>query len=182
MKGWINEMKKKKKFLAIICFVIFIVFVILNSIWFLYVHTKYHKYELAIGYDDKRQRYIYRDEDDFVYSVSKPYYLQYTGNLAISQVITIDEKGNALNENLVSLIIWPDIWGNYEYGVTVEILDKSSQAPDASYISYEFLLDENKQPLEQLNEHDKNILSSNQDAINTLFEKSKKMWNIPHEN
>lgn len=169
----------KRKIIVMLCLTPLVVFMILNVVWFTYVYTEYHKYETAVGYDKDRQKYFYRDEDDFVYSVSRPYYLHYTGNLSISQVIHVDENGNVLNESVVGLIIWPDIQGNCEYGVTIEIPEKNNKDSGNAYVSYEFLLDDEQQSVEQLNDHDESILTSHRDDIDVLYEKSRKMWGIP---
>ena len=58
-------------------------------------------------------RYIHTDEDGYDYAVKYPEYLSFTGNLSVG--LPADEY----NPFTDFLIVWPKIFGGYEYGVSV---------------------------------------------------------------
>lgn len=173
---------KKSKLVFTMLIIIAALFAILNIVWLIFVQVKYHSYEKAIGYDEERQRYYYKDQDDYVYSVGMPNYLSFTGNLAITPVINIDENGKATDKERIDLIIWPTVFGKYEYGVSIQLLDDSNTESAVKYTTYEIMLDENKKPIENLNEKEQKIFEENQGKIDLIYQKAKAMWNIQSSN
>ena len=66
-------------------------FIVLNSNCFIITTDKYNKFVEAVPKNEHGLRFIVK-EDGYMYSVKKPDYLHYTGNLAVAN----NEKGELL--------------------------------------------------------------------------------------
>ncbi|GAA0182032.1 hypothetical protein SH2C18_44780 [Clostridium sediminicola] len=130
--------------------------VILNLSWFLITTVKYHKFIKAVP-KDKYGVYGIKKEDGFTYSVKKPDYLQYTGNLAVSNM----EKGELL-------IIWPLIFGGYEYGFRVQ--EEGG--------AYEIYVDENMNSIDKEDKIAIKKLQEHKAELEELFFKANEMWKL----
>lgn len=81
-------------------------FAIWNLVWFSTITITYDKYTKVVPKNWADVHVMTKDEG-FMYSVSKPGYLSFTGNLVI--------KNTKTNE---ALFIWPKIFdGNYKFGL-----------------------------------------------------------------
>lgn len=146
-----TKIKKKNIFILII-----IAFVALNIIWFSITSVKYNKFIK----DLPRFGSIYSYgtlKDGYNYHVKKPSYLSYTGNLAVSN-----------NETGELLIIWPLIFGGYEYGIRLE----------EDGIGYEFYVDENMNPINKEDPYAVQCIEKNKSSIDVLLSKANEMWKL----
>ncbi|WP_461205842.1 hypothetical protein [Clostridium sp. DL1XJH146] len=135
---------------------IILVFVVLNLSWFLITTLKYNKYIKAVP-KNEFGLYGIKKEDGYTYSVKKPDYLHYTGNLAVSNM----EKGELL-------IVWPLIFGGYKYGFSIQYAEGA----------YEIYVDENMKPI---NEDDMDAIQEiekHKDELEELFSKENEMWQL----
>ncbi|MEG1614769.1 MAG: hypothetical protein RR343_04735 [Oscillospiraceae bacterium] len=138
----------KKKILIILI----VLFGIYNAIWSIIINDIYSPVQDFL--DGKE--YI-TDEEYYSYSLSKPYYLQYTGNLAVT-----DKDGNYV------LLIWPVVFGEDEYGVLIN-------GDKETYSVYVDKFMKAKDPREQ------HIIDENKAQVEKLFEKANKFWDINKE-
>jgi len=159
----------KIKFKILICFVSLIL--TFNLVWFLFSHFKYKSFKDAVGYDEQKKSWQYNDKEH-VFGVSSPHYLSFTGNLSITNIINLDEKGNYLDNNTYDMIIWPKINGEYDYGVTVGIRKDNEK----TFTNYNFILDSKMNSIEKLTEEEQQILDNAKPEITLLYQKAKKMW------
>lgn len=132
---------KKHKTLVISIISILGIFIIINAMWFLY-YKKFDKHIENIK-DDGFGVFVV-EQDGYSYSVKKPYYLSFVGNLAITK--------NASNE---SLLIWINLFRDHEYGVqlmskdaesyNINIDEKGDLIPEKSSTEAQAVLDQNKE-------------------------------------
>lgn len=171
-----GDFMKKMKLIWKILIGLLAAFLLWNLVWFGFTHIKYAPYKEAIGYDEQRECWYFRDEDDYVFSVSLPTYLSFTGNLSFTQVLRISNDGTVLNENTYDMIIWPKLNGEYEYGVCIGTKSENGQG----MISNEFILDSKMQSTEYLTDEEEKLLAENADQIAEIYRKAKEMWpNLP---
>lgn len=145
------KIKRKKIFLLII-----LSFVILNLSWFLITTIKYNKFIKAVP-KNKHDIYFLQDDDGYCYSVKKPNYLHYTGNLAVTNY----EKGE-------HLIIWPLMSGGYKYGIRLEEDGRM----------FEAYVDENMNPIHKDDENSVQVIKEHKDQLDNLFSKANQIWNL----
>lgn len=168
-------MKKKFKKRYILLFLA-VCFLIYNIVWFVNWYS-YRKMEKALGYNERYQSYVYK-EDDFIYSVFPPHYLSLTGNYDISQSVKLYEKPTT-----IGMVIWPEFFGEYEVGIIIEhhYLDEAtSNENEYNYKSEKIyiLLDEHMKPK---NKESEQALAENADMldeIEAMYERAYKRWGI----
>lgn len=153
---------KRKAVRAVLCIVA--VFLLINVCWYLWRMSRYGSYSRGMEENVFSSwivpRYLYTDADGYEYSVKYPGYLSLTGNLCVSFP--------ALDDNYFtdSLIIWPKVSGDYEYGVILSDGDASYQIyihADGSAVHPE----------------DSAVTERKQDDIKTLLQRAEQMWNLP---
>lgn len=136
--------------------VIILGFVVLNLSWFSITTIKYKKYIKDIP-KIKNSSYGIKKEDGYNYHVKKPDYLQYTGNLAVDNY----EKGKLL-------IIWPLIFGGYEYGFRIQ--EEGG--------AYEIYVDENMNPIDKEDKIAIEKFQEHKTELEELFSKANEMWKL----
>ncbi|MBQ7674585.1 MAG: hypothetical protein IJT36_08810 [Alphaproteobacteria bacterium] len=109
----------RKKIIALL--IIIISFFILNAFWLVHHYALFGKYEKITKDPSVPGAYI-SPKDDLTFSVSKIRYLNFGGNLGISD----PEKG-------IYLIIWPHLFKDYEYGFMIMAKNET----------YNYYIDEN---------------------------------------
>jgi hypothetical protein len=137
--------------------IVIVLFLILNAIWYIFTTQRYSPFTDAVPLNDMGIHYI--EKEGYSYSVKKPDYLYYTGNLAVNHP---DRES--------SLIIWPEVNGKYTLGFR---LQENEEA-------FEIYLDEKLTPLEEYEDTDvaSQKVKEHQKEINDLFSKADQMWNI----
>ncbi len=171
-----DEDKSKKikiKIVIILCSVLVGVFAIWNIAWFAFVNSVYKPLADKISVDNLGYHSMVAD-DNYRYSVFMPSYLSFTSNLSVHENTPINEQSDS---HSVSLIIWPKLFGGYEYGVSLTV-PKSEGKDELSFSSYNFMFDEHMNPLDELNEYEKEVLEEYKDEIKELYNKVYRMWGI----
>lgn len=164
-----------KKIALIITISAIVVFAIWNIAWLSFVHTVYKPYMDAVGCNE-RGEYTVVDSDNYRYSVFKPSYLSFTSNLSISENIALNEVSESYR---CSLIIWPKLSGSYQFGLSLTVPNKlNKDSENISFQTYGFMLDENMNSIEKLNDSAITILEDNKETISLLYEKAHNMWGI----
>lgn len=137
-------------------------FIVWNVSWYVYVSKKYTPFTKVVPKDRYGSHHIV-DSDGYNFSVSKPMYLFFTGNLA---VVSPDAT--------YTLIIWPEVFGGYEYGLRVQ--DESG--------GYEIMVDAKGNALRIDGQSDREfeqtvaVIENNKDNIQTIFEKVHNLWDL----
>lgn len=119
----------KRKITKIVAVVIGI-FAVLNLFWFGWRQIRYSAFTDGMEQTELSMllvpRYAAKDRDGFDYSVKWPEYLSFTGNFAVGF------PGTSEDPFTDGLIIWPKIFGGYEYGVIL----KDPNDPSNGYMFY----------------------------------------------
>ncbi|TCT21700.1 hypothetical protein EDD68_1104 [Melghiribacillus thermohalophilus] len=152
MKKFAKELSIKKIILTLVS-----LFILWNIIWFSTITIMYKPYVEKVPKNDFGVHFI--EEDGYTFSVKKPDYLSFTGNLTVSN-----------NKEGESLIIWPLVFGGYEYGVR---LQKDGKA-------YEIYVDQHLNPVkkDQGDNMAKQIIEKYRADIETLFRKGNAIWEL----
>ena len=165
----------KKKMLFTVIGVLVSIFTIWNIFWFSFMNKTYKPLLDAVnnqGHTVGENSCAY---DGYRYSVFQPSYLSFTGNLSMS---IYDDENIEDGETMSSLLIWPKINGEYEYGVSLRVFEIDSEKDGFSFESYSFLLDEKMEPLKELNPVEKEIYEQEKETIKSMYEKAYNMWGI----
>lgn len=109
-------------------------------------------------------------KEPYTYSVCKPAFLSFTGNLSIS------ETSSNSNETTVDIVIWPQGISDYEVRldifVPVQVDEYSSH-----HVAKSMLLDQNMNLLENTQEN-REMYEQNLDKIENLYHAAYEMWGI----
>jgi len=115
---------------------------------------KYNKFIEVVPKNEWGLHFI-KKEDGYIYSVKKPSYLSFTGNLGVAN-----------NEKQEALIIWPLLSGGYEYGFR---LQKDGRA-------YEIYVDENMEPIHKDDMVAVQKVEEYKAELEKLLSKANEMW------
>jgi hypothetical protein len=154
MKG-----KKQKNYFLIGVAILLGAFVVWNAAWAAFVHFKYKPFVDKIP---KVSGVYLLNEDGMDYSVKKPGYLSFEGNLGI-----IDKGNNAI-------VIWPKLFGETKY----EIMINTSK--DKNIVKYfSIIIDKNGQPTKnQYKDNATKVWEENKEAIYRLVKSANEMWDL----
>ena len=129
MKSKKNAEKKPLspiKKLGILAITILLVFASINLFWIFSTYIPYNNFAAKMDrIEEGDGEYVYYEKtlDGFSFHLSPPNYLDFSSFLALSReeghIVTYDSSGNIDSTNGIgiSLFIWPDVFGNFEYGV-----------------------------------------------------------------
>lgn len=134
---------------------IVILFIFWNLIWLLITTFKYHHFVEVIP--KNKWGLHMKKEDGYLYSVKKPDYLSFTGNLAIST-----------KDNQELLLIWPLVSGGYEYGFK---LQKDGDA-------FEIYIDDKLNPINKKDQFALQKVNDYKSDLENLLTKAKNMWQL----
>jgi len=127
-----------------------------NLLWFLITTVQYHTFIAVVPKDRSGLHYL-KNEDGFSYYVKKPDYLSFSGNLGV------------LNEPMQeALIIWPRLFGGYQYGFR---LQKDGKA-------YEIYVNEQMEPLDGSDPTAVQKIEEYQTELTGLFSRANALWNL----
>ena len=101
-----EEKNTFKRGLEIFLAVLLGLFAVYNAVWFAYREIRYSPFTENVP---KTYGVYLTSKDDISYSVSKPSYLSFTGNLALTDENTAE-----------GLIIWPEFLSGYKYAALIE--------------------------------------------------------------
>lgn len=155
-----------KKKAVVVIGVILILILIANGIWYFGVYQKYKPYCQGLA-KNQMGDYYGRDSEGYGFFTAMPAWMLNDGNLA---VITANQD--------ISLLIWPEIDGDYQYGVLV---------PDEEGISYQLPLADglniNGEGMGAA-EYEKCqlLLKENKAEIVKLLLKTKERWGVSPSN
>ncbi|MDR1018255.1 MAG: hypothetical protein LBM02_06090 [Lachnospiraceae bacterium] len=146
---------KKKKIIIRVIIGILIVAIIYSILWFALVFRKYKSYASNMKRGLAITSYYDNSNKDIMYNVKYPDFPYLTGNLAVS-----------IDDDKESLIIWPSIFGETEYGL--QLTDDNKEMASIT-------VDAKGKALEN-DSNTKELISKNQDKVNELFDLANKRW------
>lgn len=167
-----EKTSKRKKILIRIVIVVLVIFVIYNIVWACFYFFLCRPYQQDVGYNEERSDYSFSD-GKFVYYAGMPDYLRFNFNLAITQVIPIvdPEKGTREDGYYCDMLIWPKLFGENKYGVTIVYFKDGW--PEFALDMY---LDKNMKPVGDLSDEEMQIYNDTIDYIKNLYSLAKEMW------
>ena len=158
-------MKTKKKILIAVCAVLML-FVLFNFVWFGWNHIKYKSYVDGMIEIETSSviapAYASVDVDGFDYNVKFPDYLSFAGNLAVGFPV---ENGDQITDGL---IIWPKVFGGYEYGVMLQSLESGTDG-------YMFYIDEQGNAIDAEYQE---VAERYSEVIAELLSRAKSHWDL----
>lgn len=105
-------MKKKLLFILILLGILIIGY---NAVWLINLQ-KYIKLEHKVGYSEHYGTYAI-EKDGYVFSVRRPRYLSFTGNLAVTKKRHYTQ--DVSEYEYTDLLVWPEFTGGYTTGVRI---------------------------------------------------------------
>ena len=142
---------------------ILVLFVLINAGWLIWRTVKYGSYirgmEKNVFATWIVPRYQYTDAEGYDYGVKYPEYLSLTGNMSVGLPTTED------NWFTDFIIIWPKLFGGYEYGVSISEGNQDYQI----YINADG---------SAVNPEDSKLVADNQETIQELLTRAQQMWEL----
>jgi hypothetical protein len=145
---------RRKKIVIVVIAGLVLLFLCYNLIWFLWSHLKYDRWTEGMKPFRKGISYVLEGEDEYLYNLKYPDYLQFGGNICVA---TKDQK--------YALLIWPQITGGYEYGVQIE----------SDGTLWSIMVTKDMKAVRQIDEE---ILVLHREEINQLNVKAREMWDL----
>ena len=156
-------MKTGKKSALRIVLCIAAIFLLLNAGWYGWRTVRYGAFTKGMEQNDLGTwivpRYLHTDADGYDYSVKYPDYLSVTGNLSVGLPA---EDDNPFTDFLV---IWPKVFGGYEYGISLTEGETNYQI----YIHADGSAVDPRQ---------REIAERNKETIEDLLQKADAVWDI----
>ncbi len=172
-----------RKFLSVSIAIAF-AFLILCTIWYFTSYKTYdsfmNKCQVLEDWNiDDYSSGSGTDNDNWSYSVKRPNFLSWVGNLAISSY-KVDENTNEVLMYTDSLIIWPKYDGTYEFGVI--LYEYVNDGDSISCIEHQMYIDEEGEYLSigdsAIDNESSEILGQHRETVKLLLEKARNLWNI----
>lgn len=140
-----------------------------NLFWYVTVSQRYSPFTDGL----ERFRlggYVYMANNNFVYFVSYPNYLTFTGNIVIDEQIIVpmdvNEYGGTMYEGFGSgLMIWPGIFNETVYRII--IFDQETWETRGAYVT------SNR---EAIDPEDVEWIQTNQEEIDYFFDRAYARW------
>ena len=156
-------MKEAKKTVLRIALCALALFVLINVGWYVWRAVKYAPFSKGM---DKNcfstfivPRYAYTDDEGYDYTVKYPDYLSLTGNLCVG-LPEVDD-----NPFTDFLIIWPNVTGGYEYGVSLTVGD----------VAYQIYINPDGTAADPA---DGGRVAACQENVDALLGKAEEMWDL----
>lgn len=182
MKKETKQISAGKK-LCILFFIITLLFAIINIAWLVCVHLPYTHYCSKLEFfEEDGEKYYSTVVDDYLYSVRKPGYMDFTGLLIIGDKdgswISYDNEGNVIGTSdlYIELNIIPDIWGNYTYRLWFN--DEISGLDTFVYIDDNFKYIPSETASEETINKKTMLVSDNLEEIQQLVFAAKDFWEL----
>ena len=146
-------------------------FFIYCAVWSDNVTSRYEPFRKALGKDVGVGRTTV-EKDGYMYSVHKPPFLSFTGNLNISENFVVKENRPA--ETYVNLCIWLRGISSYE----MEVMLIEYEAGSSNGVATQFMVDRHGNLLDYTSEN-RQLYEENREKIENIYRLSYEMWGIP---
>lgn len=161
-----EEKNTFKRGLAIFLTVLLSAFAVFNVVWFAYRQIRYSPFTENVP--EIHGVYL-TSKDGISYSVSKPSYLTFTGNLALT-----DEKTTE------GLLIWPEFPSGYKYAAVIEARTEKENGREIPVLAH-IMIDENGNWIddsENYGKKEREIFEEKQEEIKEWLRLANEMWNL----
>lgn len=161
-----EEKNTFKRGLAIFLAVLLGLFAVYNAVWFAYREIRYKP--LTENIENRYGVYL-TAIDDVCYSVSKPSYLSFTGNLSLADAETHE-----------GLIIWPAFPSGYRYAADIVVRTDKADGREIPVLS-PIMIDENGNWIDDSGNYGKKereIFDEKQEDIKEWLRLADEMWNL----
>ncbi len=165
------------KKLTVLAIVILSIFASINIFWAASAGLPSYGYKERLGANIEEERTSYSvKKDGLVYAVHKSVYMSGRAYLHVFNRYTVDLATHTDNGIAIDLYIWPDIFGNYKYGVMI-----SDEIDDINEL---FVIDENlnyfpNDPDDtETNERIEKLINDYRDQIKQRIEGAQSMWRL----
>lgn len=161
-----EEKNTFKRRLAIFLAVLLVLFAVYNAVWFAYREIRYSPFTENVP---KTYGVYLTSKDDISYSVSKPSYLSFTGNLALT-----DEKTTE------GLIIWPEFLSGYKYAAVIEARTEKENGREIPVLAY-IMIDKDGNWADDsgyFGKREKEKFNEKQEDIKEWLRLANEMWNL----
>lgn len=165
----------KKKIFKVSTLLVIALFVFYNIVWTIYVSDTYGRFNKALGYSSMSLR-ASQDQNGYTYGVKSPTWSTFTGNLYITEDVSMDENG--LKEDAVDILIWPTWNRTFEIGITVERNQWDEEEQATCIEEKGFLLDENMKLITEDDSEAEQLYQEHYEDIRNLYELVYEKWGI----
>lgn len=172
--GVILEKNMNKK-IKIISITIISICAVYSLFWNICISKPFQVYIDKLGGIWDGTMYVLQEEE-YTYSIVPPRFPGFTGNLAISQNLTIEEDGSA--EDTVSMLIWLLPKHQLEIGISVEASVNNGNEYHVERTQEDFYVGEDMRLISPTDEHTRQIYQEKYEEIQNLYTMAYKKWGI----
>lgn len=152
-------------------FLLILFFFVYCAVWSDNVTSRYEPFCKALGKEVGASR-TFAEKDGYSYSVHKPSFLSFTGNLSISENFVVKENQPA--ETYVNLCIWLRGISSYE----MEVMLIEFEAGSTNGVASQFMVDRHGNLLDDTSEN-RRLYEENREKIENIYHLSYETWGIP---
>lgn len=144
---------------------IILIFAVINILWY----GNYNQYKELItdNFTKVDKAYTWENDYNYVFTVAKPPYLRYSGNVAITN-----------EDDTVSILIWPEKFKPGEYEIGLQLYDEKTEA------GYMFVVDKKMQyrddPANDFSESQRTeileLLKRDKQELDYMYALAKEEW------
>lgn len=165
----------RKNRLKLFALLILVLFVLYNIVWTIYVRETYGRFNKALGYGSM-SLHASQDQDGYTYEVKSPTWPTFTGNLYITQDMSMDENG--LKEDAVDILIWPTRKRTFEIVIMVEQNQWDEEEQATCIEEKGLLLDENMNLITKDDLEAQQLYEEHINDIRNLYKLAYDKWGI----
>lgn len=161
-----KKMNSFEKGAAIFFAVLLGLFAVYNAVWFAYREIRYKP--LTENIENRYGVYL-TAIDDVSYSVAKPSYLSFTGNLNLVDAQTHE-----------GLLIWPEFPSGYRYAADIVVRTDEENGREIPVLAH-IMIDENGNWIDDSGNYGKKereIFDEKQEEIKEWLRLADEMWNL----
>ncbi|WNY24028.1 hypothetical protein MmiHf6_13530 [Methanimicrococcus hongohii] len=160
------NLSKNQKILLAVIGIVLILFVVFNAVW-LMNYKSYDRFERDDYTRPFGSSYVL-SKDGFHYNIKYPDYLQFSGNLGITN-----------EADTLSMIIWPQAFKSNEYEVGIIIYDAGSEYSFYLYLDSDLNMNHDKMNLtEESSDIAEKLLEERRDEIEEMYSLAENEWNL----
>lgn len=171
------------KRMVVMLLIILIILGGINLFWYFFKYYPYKKMSEKMQFNDDPEMPRYGHvNDQFMFRMKQPSYLAFQGGFLYvcpllpesAQEFVVDEEGNMLEKNIphADMFIWPQMFSETKYGVTV--YEETSSYQLMINRQCEFLPDTNLSEAER--EALSDIFQKHKDEIQELLDAASDLW------
>ena len=180
-------MKRQKlsagKKLLVLFLSIFLVFATINLVWLFGIELRYNKYCNKLEKTEILGSVSYQKIiGDYIYSVNKPKYMDFTGYLTVGDkngsFITVDADGEIIDDSglYIELNIIPNVLGQYRYRLW--FYDEANGLDAFIFIDDNFNYIPSERATEEMKAATSKLVEDNLNEIKSLRNSAEALWDL----